>query len=86
MIEEVIIAALWYMLAGYFSVASANKILDKRLGWWGQAFSLPESAEGAHCVITSSNPLNLIPTEWQISATSSFSQERAVSFREERCV
>lgn len=38
MIEEVIIAALWYTLAGYFSVASANKILNKRLGWWGRVF------------------------------------------------
>lgn len=38
MIEEVIIAALWYALAGYFSVASANKIPNKRLGWWGRVF------------------------------------------------
>ena len=38
MIEEVIIAALWYVLTGYFSAAGANKIRDKRLGWWGQSF------------------------------------------------
>lgn len=52
MIEEVIIAALWYVLTGYFSVASANKIQNKRPRWWGQGFSLSESTEGAHFVIT----------------------------------
>ena len=58
MIEEVIIAALWYTLAGYFSAASANKILNKDLG-----------DEGAHP--------HLIPTAWQISATSAFFQGSA---------
>ncbi len=38
LIEEVIIAALCYVLAGYFSMASANKMQDSELADEGSLF------------------------------------------------
>lgn len=81
MIEEVIIAALSYVLAGYFSAASANKIQNERLGWRGQGFSLPESTGGAHFVISVPHPAHPLVSSRKMTTSPLWEAEVSLSIQ-----